>query len=920
MSETPSGQPNTAGPPNARRDRRIVEIIERLTSWPNLMATITEPVQDAYRTLALENLQRNKHLRSVSGMVVYALPFAGWYRVQLGHGRGSISCTLGDSSGFLPLGPKTATVLPPGSAVMVMLPEDRPHGIIVAAYPGQQTTSRFMLPDWIVQGSQTGQKRETVYRHVLENTVVPKGSDFSAGRPLDITSLDWGKVTELGGALHVDPFLLYMRISEMCGLWLNYWDQAVRLAGMQLDIQNPAFEINARNDEGEPFFLDQHNPYLWEGLGMYKPGEQIHAEFEDEPVQTRIARGKIDLVEGEEDVQSISRYQEFGGYLGQGRKRIVMVPAKIEGVRYYSDDPTTAPDMGVFEETIALDGSYLLRSAKQVMLLKHTLIPVPKRMRLAEDQKEGDDARKDNYKFAGTFGEAGKPHKVSDIDNAKLGENRHLLTTAGVADLIAYNFNWKGLHPFHYHTNDYKVPEESDLKNLPRAAGKLTKAQEVLNFSDLAYRHSMQAPTPQAVKVDDRYGEVDYYQRTAGVALLEDGGITIFDGYGASITLAGGHVRIDAPGDVVLSSGRNIVAMGGDDIVLRAKQSLDATAGSGDLRLKAEYNLQILGGNSGVSGGILLESKAAGFLANFEGNTGEAVRSGGIMLKAPHSAIVNWCGDYYVRTGSEGSDAGKLNKGSIIFDAAKGDRTITFKGSLITSYASSGVAHYIGPSGSNSRVKAAYAFGAGGVLFSEDLSVDGDIFAIAGNVITNEHVFARTGVSSVSGGVYVTEIKADDLQKSVADGRQMVRQQLASSQTGHESLFTKGLYKSGNMGNDRTIDYAAFSFRDDKSQQQYNTQDYLIVESRWQQMARLGIEGGYGTAWEEPTVVYHGDKQLPYPGYINWTSETMLRLNSLQFFDTKAGVSKPRTDAAYETPSYAEAKKVKPVEEYKTIK
>ena len=81
-----------------------------------------------------------------------------------------------------------------------------------------------------------------------------------------------------------------------------------------------------------------------------------------------------------------------------------------------------------------------------------------------------------------------------------------------------------------------------------------------------------------------------------------------------------------------LKSGRNVNLWAGYDLILRAKNSIDGSASAHDVRLKAENNMMLLGGNSGT-GGVLVESRGAS--GNFDfSQSGEAVSFGGVILRA----------------------------------------------------------------------------------------------------------------------------------------------------------------------------------------------------------------------------------------------------------------------------------------------
>ena len=190
---------------------------------------------------------------------------------------------------------------------------------------------------------------------------------------------------------------------------------------------------------------------------MYKDGEKF-SKTNGEDIQL-----DKDQPFGLEDIQDyaqtpVYRLTDYTGYIGQGFNRTLMKPAKESGVRKMSDAEADKDD-GLFQELVALDGSYSVRSAKQILFSKYPAIPNPRRKRSNEDGKGDDKEYGGDYKFSGKFGN-GDPHIVKDWDDSEETDQPALLRTAGILDLIAHHYNWKSTHPFYYHTKDYAYPEE----------------------------------------------------------------------------------------------------------------------------------------------------------------------------------------------------------------------------------------------------------------------------------------------------------------------------------------------------------------------------------------------------------------------------------------------------------------------------
>jgi len=889
-------------------DRRITDLVDHHHSHNLISRATKQPAADPHRGMPLEWLNHANANGLHCGMIVYPLAHAHWYKVQLDGVKAPLGCCSLSESGHAPFGVRHSGTLPAGCHVVVWVPAGRTHGVIIGSYPIANQDPSLLVPDWHVQGGQAGIKREDAYKLPTKN-LFHRGDllDFSAGRPIDSISGEYALSTETGIEFLIDSWQTYLRVNEACGLFLNYFDSYTRLAGIQLDVQSAAHDYTARLDEGENRLVQAEYTYPWEALGLYDTGQQLHYEFDPTQVQYSIAKGAYDLADGEEDVQTIARWMEHGGYLGQGRLRTLMVPSpgNTAKKRFYKDDPTESPDLGLFREMVALDGTYMVESAKQIIIAKRVLIPVAKEMKLPEDQNGGDDARKNNYKFSGQFGN-GDPHKVQDL-NFK-GATPHLLAASALDDVVTYAANWQAVHPFHYHKGDYKVPQESDLPNAngPQAV------QDKLSFDDLNGQLYMQPPQPKTVKIDKRYNDVNYYQREAGINFLPDGGVVIYDGYGSAIVMTAGNIRFECPGSVYNLPGRSAVTMAGYDIIQRAYNSVDITANQNDVRIKAEHNLQMLGGNA-TQGGILLESQAPGFVMEFDNKVGEDVVMGGIVLKSPNAGVVAWGGTIYMRTGG-----GDSQTGLIVLDADSGQNQVVFNGSTVDTFAGESINLWIGSAGGGSgsfEATATYNFTASAAVLSGELIVGGAAVYL-GPIVVQGAVAATGGFAAGEGAPFVGNLKPGDVASAFAEASQAISEEESGSTTFYDSVFANYLYKPNEPGDDTVIKQAHFSYRD--KDQQYGTNQFKFPESRWQMMQRLKMASG-GSGWDENPVTYQGQQQMPWPGNDNWTSQTLLQVDKMTFFDPDKGYAQDR-GATYETTDIADFTTGTPETDYVIIR
>jgi hypothetical protein len=136
------------------------------------------------------------------------------------------------------------------------------------------------------------------------------------------------------------------------------------------------------------------------------------------------------------------------------------------------------------------------------------------------------------------------------------------------------------------------------------------------------------------------------------------------DSEGAELVLAAGKLRLTAPNGIEGFSGHDIVWLGGRDVIIKGRKSVDITSTEEDVRLKAEHNLQLVS-----EGAVLVESRAPGDGLAYAGAEGSDMRGSGIQLVArdsrifAHGDMVHLAGKQAVAIESQES------KGSVILSA-----------------------------------------------------------------------------------------------------------------------------------------------------------------------------------------------------------------------------------------------------------
>jgi hypothetical protein len=847
-------------------------------------SALVAPIDDAQGTA--RDLRRGLDVGPgfYRGRVVDVIAYAQCYRVLLERNGGVRLCMAMTAGGVLPVGPCAINAIGPGAEVYVLLPATGGYGVILGGIPSAMTDPSLVLPDFVHQASRCGLRVDKTHSAAFACSDNGGIADWSSGRPYDGMSLgEWGAIAETGLRVFLDPFMAQLAVDEGTGVFAFYHDQLLRLAGYNTQAFSGGHESEVGVDQFEVHHYDGFTPYPWEQSGALIPGRDPYRDVVPQDVQFDQAHYAA-WEPQQDDQMPFHRSLQFRGYLGQGGKRMVQAPPEDGDINTYSGDADYA---ALFEENLGLDGRYSLRSAKAIHIVKWAAISPVKRARRIEDAA-GDNET--NYQFAGYIGE-GQAHKVAGAIEAD-DANPHLQQAAGVLDVHAWVFNWLGAHPFYYHQNDWTIPDESAT-----FAGRVTAP---ISFGDLA--GSFYLPRPDAVsrQVDHRYGGVDYFPNHSYIGMHDDGGVVIGDGYGAEIRMCGGHIFVTAPGDVWAKPGRNFNVLAGHDACLRAYNSLDLSATNKDLRLKAERNLHLLGGNSGQAGGVLVECKAPSRYA-YADVVGEDVTMGGFQVKVAQGDVTLWASNIYLRTGG-----GDVTPGVITLDAAAGRQAITLQASTIVNFVSESILDNFGSDGNiaaahvwgpNGNIIASPCYVQGSCTFQASILVSGGVSAVGGYFGSDQAQANEGKVGQITGNGLI--LAAQALAKDQGDAAS------AASDAGvfWQQLFGEYLYAAAQAGNDDTIAAVHFTFRNPA---QYRTGDFQLYEDRWQQLARLGGQGL--TAWKEnPVTGATAEDTMPYPGLAPWDQDETYNQMDLALYDIAQGFSQPRKDAqaAYEGPKFA---------------
>jgi hypothetical protein len=790
---------------------------------------------------------------------------------------------------LLPYGPKQLNTYSPGTGVYVIYHPTAAEGFIIGAFPDPSSDARRGMADMIAQGSHVGLKIDGVNSFAFQLAHNGNIGDYSATRPLDSVGAEWGAMTETGLGFFLDPFMAYMRVDEATGLFLFYHDQLTRLAGYNLQVQTAGNDREDLDDQSEFSSWEGWSPYTWEAKGKVSPGSYGYREYT--ATEAQVDEAYYSRYEPYvDDQQAFHRLMKFHGYLGQAESEFLALPPDIVGpYRYTSNTPLSF----VFERHLAQSGRYTLRSMKGVTIGKTSLIAGPKQIRRPEDPN-GDNPN--NYKFNSTTG-SGRAHVITGdiaLETGSTAAHGGLIRAAAVFDQLSYQYNWEGLHPFHYHRYDWYTPEETATEAYTEAANMLP------DFTSLTSNQYLALPPVTAMTVDHRYGASNYYASESFLHFADDGSIVLADGYGFSLVTSQGSAFLSLPGDLWLMPGKNLNVWAGYDTIIKSMNSVDITASQNDVRVAANYNVMVCSGLGGC-GGTLIESRADYTSFDFTSKIGEDAVLTGVVLKAKASPIVaagkhvlvttnmqKYAGEMHGVETAPDSAYGEFSGGPVVIDAGQGN---------LIEYGKT-VHRHIGGSAidvfyqAEEYVANEYWFDRASI--NTPLDVNGRV-AINGCLMASGDLQTAGVVASPEETIYVL---SDDT--AITAEATAIATRLTELQTYADDAKQEGRDLIEGTADIRMVE---FSFR---KTSQYKTSGLVLYESRWHQMARLSAQTLVMYPWveissEQVQKTAPDDETFPFPGREAWTgygSTNAYRQQDLQLIDLSTNEKAFRGNAA----------------------
>ena len=614
-------------------------------------------------------LHNDHHIRSV---IQHCNPHTGTYTcAPSGRFRDQISgVTYPGSSSSMATGPKDLSVLATGSTVILDL-EDTNNPFITEIVEVAPELPLNVVPSSIVPFDVSGGAINDVNIALIKDGRALNTSGATVTDARMYAGHSRGSMNALGVAYGHTATRAFLRASDVCSLETFIQDHLLRVKGFNYQFWSSmgekeistsgdtiteskqetylSHEALGRNTDDEAFGVNSIIETLT-GISGKDKAEAAYKELlelaADEVTINIKARQKLAEIDQRyeqlqvDHPQILPRRVSLNGYLGNGEADLVVKPGSVRlkekglnpedatglirttGVLENSKGVAVTPSewsqdyidithtstkantpvlTGLSEIQRASDGRVRVASAKSIGIVKEISIPVPNRI--------STDPDTDSTNF-----------DVSKTTDRTLDFPGQAARTVGRRDLETRSKDRRfvNAHP------EWEYDSETG-SILDRALGGSDYDPRSLD------QHEYDVPPCAELEID-KNTQANYYQGRAGVFLTEDGGIVLQDAYGASIRLTGGNIYVDCPGDIIEMPGRDKNTLAGRNINTRAHNEVELVSSNGNLRVKAEKQLSILGGSNNAQGGILIESQAK-LYPNVE-DLGEDSSTGGIVVKS----------------------------------------------------------------------------------------------------------------------------------------------------------------------------------------------------------------------------------------------------------------------------------------------
>ncbi len=551
---------------------------------------------------------RGTVLTAYQGLQFYdvATDVGRYNAIYLGISRGLLGAM--ESSGFMP-GQQVLVAVAPGE------PNFQAFILGAAGYPvnGDYTTPQDLLVYPQVAGFDSGAGMSGA-----AYAKYPRLRNFNSGLT-DVVDGDWIVHNRLGGAMGVEAFRVFLQGGPAAGVFAYGDDNHLRIVGQKFE----------RYTFGEEYDDKQSGPTInYIGRRVGYPSDAL---TEKQPQRMDVGGGAY-----------------FGHHIFEGP-----IDASSPGAEF------TRP--ALLHEYRGGDGTYILTSAKSIVLQKWIglVMPAEKRLNppvppvppaetseplpdcapctLTADLKAQPEATGASYRAVA----AGQ--LLASLSSSQTG------TTVGgvryVDELINQAFYGFRNLPAKWNTAPVLKTDTGGVDS---------------NRTYFVDAH-MWKGLPKSFLIEvTPFGGVQRYQLgRAMICILEDGSLMFQEAGGAQLTLGGGNIYMTAEHDIIAVAGRNRIDIAGRDAAYRADRHIDMNATTGRLTAVAGNQATLVGGVDG-QGGVLIES--LGQYAQTNQNAPSV--SGAVVIKANHQVGIS-AGNVTIDAQPNGWSANKPGAGLI---------------------------------------------------------------------------------------------------------------------------------------------------------------------------------------------------------------------------------------------------------------
>lgn len=492
------------------------------------------------------------------------------------------------------------TFSPPniGTEVLIWMPQDAKFGVILGELHAPGVTDAY-------GAGKVGNTDVDIFgKDAAQNADIWEMNGFminaGSGAGPDVFPGDYVIGNELQAAIGMLKFLSVIKGSPQACIEAYVWDDLLRIISRNYQHRSAGAEHEMMCDSGEVDDIIERTCQLAEGMGE----DPDSASAEDAiKVAAAAAAGGAKVAGaagggGADKKNGVGRWRQrkFFGPLANMFQEFISKPSK--GAGKLSDNPD--PDTGYRQNVVEMGGYELTRTVTGMRFHKCLQVAVPKRKHYPDDMNgaSGSPDRQPLEPFTFSTGPGPSGH------------------VAQIRDQAAYIYNRLFPQRFLEKNKDWDVPDEAECPTI----GTDGPPPGIGGF----YR---EFPTMIPVEASINDGRLTA-PGDAIIDLNDDGSIFLKDIWGSELRMSGGHIVISASKDIMMFAGGSLVSMAGDDVIVKAKKSMDLTTSEGQFRIYSTEDLFVHSKN----GGMLFSQDGPGY-AYEPDKKGEERRLAGILFK-----------------------------------------------------------------------------------------------------------------------------------------------------------------------------------------------------------------------------------------------------------------------------------------------